>query len=148
MTFSDLWGDRNKKLFCLFSLTLHIYVAYGLCFCNFSLIRIHWCAVFVRMSCWCKIATLRFVVMSCSHVVTLRLDVINDVIWHMCWAYKRPNAASLRVHSWFISRWVRRYMCMHRLMCWHTRTGRAYFLQTYLIGLLSLLRKHLPPRMH
>ena len=59
-------------------------------------------------------------------------------------AYKRPHATPLGVHSWFISQWVRRYMYTHRLMCWHTRVARAYFLQTYLIGLLSLFRKRLP----
>ena len=38
-----------------------------------------------------------FVVMSCSHVMTLCHNIINDVIWHVRWAYKRPNAASLGV---------------------------------------------------
>ena len=63
-------------------------------------------------------------------------------------SYKGPCTASLGVHSWFISPWVRRYTCMHRLMCWRACIARAYFLKTYLIALLSLPRKHPPPRTH
>ena len=59
-------------------------------------------------------------------------------------AYKGPCATSLGFNPWFISRWVRRYTCTHRLMHWCAHIARAYFLQTYLIGLLSLLHKHPP----
>ena len=47
----------------------------------------------------------------------LRHDIIYDVIWHMLRAYNRPGTASWG-DSWFNSRWVRRYTCMHRLMHW------------------------------
>ena len=60
-------------------------------------------------------------------------------------AYKGPHATSLGVHSWSVSWWVRRYMLMHRLTCWCAHIARAYFLQTYLIGLLWFLCKCLPP---
>ena len=40
--------------------------------------------------------TLRQIVMSCSHVVTLRHDVIYDVIWHVHQAYNRPGATVVR----------------------------------------------------
>ena len=39
---------------------------------------------------------LQFVVTSCSHVVMLHHDVINDIIWHMHWAYKRPGSCIIR----------------------------------------------------
>ena len=48
-----------------------IYVAYGLRFYNFLLIRISWRIAFGLMSCWHEVTTLRFVITSCSHVVTL-----------------------------------------------------------------------------
>ena len=61
--------------------------------------------------------TLHGIVVSCSHILTLWCDVIYDVIRHMLQAYNRPGAASWG-DSWFNSWWVRRYTCMHRLMCW------------------------------
>ena len=46
---------------------------------------------------------LRFIVTLCSHVVMLHYDVIETSSGMCAGAYKRPPAASLGVHSWFIS---------------------------------------------
>ena len=117
----------------------------GLCFCKFLFIRIYWHATYGLVSSWCQVTMLCLIVMLYSHVIMLHYDIINAAPGTCAEAYKRPHAMSLGVHSSSISQWVRRYTHMHSLMCWHACITRAYFLQTYLIGLLSLLCKHLPP---